>query len=117
DGDGVGLGGDGRLVRDDVAMTGEISLRGRVLPIGGIKEKALGAHRAGIRTIILPKRNEAEIEDLPAEVRDELTFVPVETLDEVLATALMPLGAHPKATLNSVISYTSPSDFVHGREG
>jgi ATP-dependent Lon protease len=107
----------GRLVRDDVAMTGEISLRGRVLPIGGIKEKALGAHRAGIRTIILPKRNEAEIEDLPAEVRDELTFVPVETLDEVLATALLPQGAHPKATLNSMISYTSPSDFVHGREG
>ncbi len=81
----------GRLVREDVAMTGEISLRGRVLPIGGIKEKALGAHRAGIRTIILPKRNLADLDDFPAEVRAELTFVPVETLDEVLATALRPL--------------------------
>jgi len=80
----------GRLVREDVAMTGEISLRGRVLPIGGIKEKALGAHRAGIRTIILPKRNMADLDDLPPEVSRELTFVPVETLDEVLATALRP---------------------------
>ncbi|NTW97505.1 MAG: endopeptidase La, partial [Oscillochloris sp.] len=67
----------GRLVRDDVAMTGEISLRGRVLPIGGIKEKALGAHRAGIRTIILPRRNEADLDDLPREVFAELTFIPV----------------------------------------
>lgn len=82
----------GRLVRDDVAMTGEISLRGRVLPIGGIKEKALGAHRAGVRTIILPRRNEGELEDLPREVFDELTFVPVDTLDEVLATALRKPG-------------------------
>jgi ATP-dependent Lon protease len=80
----------GRLVREDVAMTGEISLRGRVLPIGGIKEKSLGAHRAGIRTIILPKRNMADLDDLPPEVSRELTFVPVETLDEVLATALQP---------------------------
>jgi ATP-dependent Lon protease len=80
----------GRLVREDVAMTGEISLRGRVLPIGGIKEKALGAHRAGIRTIILPKRNMADLDDLPPEVSRELTFAPVETLDEVLATALRP---------------------------
>ncbi|PDW02877.1 endopeptidase La [Candidatus Viridilinea mediisalina] len=80
----------GRLVRDDVAMTGEISLRGRVLPIGGIKEKALGAHRAGIKTIILPRRNLADLDDFPAEVRTELTFVPVDTLDEVLAMALRP---------------------------
>ncbi|KAB8139915.1 endopeptidase La [Chloroflexia bacterium SDU3-3] len=78
----------GRFVRDDVAMTGEISLRGRVLPIGGIKEKALGAHRAGIRTIVLPRRNMDDLDDLPREVFDELTFVPVDTLDEVLATAL-----------------------------
>ena len=93
----------GRLVRDDVAMTGEITLRGRVLPIGGIKEKALGAHRAGIRTIILPRRNEADLDDLPREVFDELTFVPVDTLDEVLATALLKPGEHPRATLNSVL--------------
>lgn len=80
----------GRLVRDDVAMTGEITLRGRVLPIGGIKEKALGAHRAGIRTIILPRRNMDDLDDLPREVFNELTFVGVETLDEVLTTALRP---------------------------
>jgi ATP-dependent Lon protease len=71
-------------------MTGEISLRGRVLPIGGIKEKALGAHRAGIRTIILPKRNMLDLDDLPAAVRAEMTFIPVETLDEVLSIALLP---------------------------
>jgi ATP-dependent Lon protease len=93
----------GRLVRDDVAMTGEMSLRGRVLPIGGIKEKALGAHRAGIHTIILPRRNEADLEDLPREVFNELTFVPVDTLDEVLETALLPAGADQRATLHDVI--------------
>jgi ATP-dependent Lon protease len=80
----------GRLVRDDLAMTGEISLRGRVLPIGGIKEKSLGAHRAGIRTIILPRRNMDDLDDLPREVFDDLTFVPVDTLDQVLAAALLP---------------------------
>ncbi|MCG8349520.1 MAG: endopeptidase La [Chloroflexales bacterium] len=107
----------GRLVRDDVAMTGEITLRGRVLPIGGVKEKALGAHRAGIRTVIIPHRNEADLEDLPSEVRDELTFVPVETLDDVLATALLPLGAHPRATLNSIINLARPEGVIQGKEG
>jgi ATP-dependent Lon protease len=80
----------GRAVRKDVAMTGEITLRGRVLPIGGLKEKVLGAHRAGITTIVLPKANEADIEDIPLEVRDVLEFLPVDTLDEVLAAALLP---------------------------
>jgi len=93
----------GRLVRDDVAMTGEISLRGRVLPIGGIKEKALGAHRAGIRTIVLPRRNEADLEDLPAAVRDELTFVPVDTLDEVLQTALREPLVNPWETMRDML--------------
>jgi ATP-dependent Lon protease len=93
----------GRLVRDDVAMTGEITLRGRVLPIGGIKEKALGAHRAGIRTIILPRRNMDDLDDLPREVFGELTFVPVDTLDEVLATALLKPGEHSQAMLNGVL--------------
>jgi ATP-dependent Lon protease len=79
-----------RPVRRDVAMTGEITLRGRVLPIGGLKEKVLGAHRAGIRTIVLPKQNEADIEDIPDEVRSVLSFHPVEHLEEVLKIALVP---------------------------
>jgi len=79
-----------RAVRQDVAMTGEITLRGRVLPIGGLKEKVLGAHRAGIKTIIIPKGNEADIEDVPEEVRNVLEFHPVETLNEVLKIALVP---------------------------
>jgi ATP-dependent Lon protease len=96
----------GRLVREDVAMTGEITLRGRVLPIGGIKEKALGAHRAGIRTIILPRRNEPELEELPREVFEELSFVPVDTLDEVLTAALLP---HPTATMDNLLAAGEPA--------
>jgi ATP-dependent Lon protease len=80
----------GRPVRKDLSMTGEITLRGRVLPIGGVKEKVLGAHRAGIKHIILPKDNEADIEDIPKEVRDQLTFHTVSTLDEVFNIALLP---------------------------
>ncbi|HEX9129060.1 MAG TPA: endopeptidase La [Gemmatimonadaceae bacterium] len=86
-----------RPVRQDVAMTGEITLRGRVLPIGGLKEKVLGAHRAGIKTIIIPKGNEADIEDVPEEVRKTLEFHPVETLSEVLKIALVPAEAGERA--------------------
>jgi len=78
-----------RKVRRDVSMTGEITLRGRVLPIGGVKEKVLGAHRAGIREVIIPKANEADLEDVPEEVRQQLTFHPVETLRDVLKIALV----------------------------
>ncbi len=78
----------GRPVRPDVAMTGEITLRGRVLPIGGVKEKVLGAERAGITTIILPKENEPDLEDLPREVRDKLQVHLVHELGEVLAFTL-----------------------------
>ncbi|HET8940268.1 MAG TPA: endopeptidase La [Polyangiales bacterium] len=78
----------GRAARKDVAMTGETTLRGRVLPIGGVKEKVLGAHRAGIKHVILPKENEADLDDLPAEVREALTFSCVSTLDEVFQIAL-----------------------------
>jgi ATP-dependent Lon protease len=77
-----------RPVRSDVAMTGEVTLTGRVLPIGGVKEKLLGAYRAGISTIILPKENEADLEDLPDEVTKALEIHPVSTIDEVLAAAL-----------------------------
>ena len=79
----------GRPVRRDVAMTGEITLRGRALPIGGLKEKVLGAHRAGIKHIIIPKQNADDIEDIPEEVQKELTFHPVESLAEVLEIALV----------------------------
>jgi ATP-dependent Lon protease len=78
-----------RKVRSDVAMTGEITLRGSVLPIGGLKEKVLAAYREGMKTIILPKQNERDIEDIPESVREKLEFVPVESMDEVLKTALM----------------------------
>jgi ATP-dependent Lon protease len=88
----------GRPVRKDVAMTGEITLRGRVLPIGGVKEKVLGAHRAGITNIILPKDNEADMEDIPEDVRSLLSFHCVSTLDEVFEIALLPTAtAHGPA--------------------
>jgi len=85
----------GRKVRRDVAMTGELTLTGRVLPIGGVKEKVLGAVRAGIQEIILPQENEADLDDLPETVREGLTIHLVETLDEVLEQALAPGGGHP----------------------
>jgi ATP-dependent Lon protease len=86
----------GRLVRPDVGMTGEITLRGQVLPVGGIKEKVLAAHRSGLKTVILPKRNEADLEDLPEEVRESIQFVFVESVDEVLEAALEPASRKPK---------------------
>jgi ATP-dependent Lon protease len=82
----------GRKVRRDVAMTGELTLTGRVLPIGGLKEKILGAVRAGISEIILPKENEADLEDIPEEVAENLTFHSVEDLDSVIAIALVDKG-------------------------
>jgi ATP-dependent Lon protease len=78
----------GRPARDDIAMTGEITLRGRVLPIGGIKEKVLGAHRAGIRRVLLPTRNEADLDDIPADLRAEMQLVMVDSIDQVLREAL-----------------------------
>ncbi|SFW17246.1 endopeptidase La [Selenomonas ruminantium] len=79
----------GRKVRSDVAMTGEITLRGNVLPIGGLKEKVLAAYREGMKTIVLPKDNEKDIEDIPETVREKLEFRPVESMDEVLKIALL----------------------------
>jgi ATP-dependent Lon protease len=78
----------GIRVRHDVAMTGEISLRGRVLPIGGLKEKVLAAHRAGIKRIVLPERNTADLDEVPAEVKDSLEFIPATKMDQVLEAAL-----------------------------
>ena len=80
-----------RPVRRDVSMTGEITLRGRVLPVGGIREKALAARRAGIKTFILPKKNESDLRDIPKRLRQDLTFVLVENATQVLEAALLPL--------------------------
>jgi ATP-dependent Lon protease len=77
----------GRTVRNDVAMTGEISLRGLVLPVGGIKEKAVAAHRAGIRTVLLPARNRKDLEDIPESVRKEIEFIWLERVEEATAHA------------------------------
>lgn len=75
-------------VRNDIAMTGEITLRGRVLPIGGLKEKSLAAYRAGIKDIIIPTENKADIDDIPKEIRNKLNFIPAESMDVVLENAL-----------------------------
>jgi ATP-dependent Lon protease len=76
-----------RSVREDVGMTGEVTLQGRVLPIGGVKQKVLAAHRNGLKTVILPKANEVDLDDVPQEIRDELEFKLVEHVDEVLQMA------------------------------
>jgi ATP-dependent Lon protease len=84
-------------VRCNVAMTGEITLRGKVLPIGGVKEKLLAAHRLGLRTVILPKDNEKDLEEIPADIQSEMSIRFVEMMDEVLALALeqpLPIAGH-----------------------
>ncbi|MCI0439388.1 MAG: endopeptidase La, partial [Chloroflexi bacterium] len=91
----------GRTVKSHVAMTGEITLRGRVLPVGGIKEKVLAAHRAGIRTIILPRRNESDLDDVPADLRREMTFIFADTVDQVLDNALEPVASPELAGVGS----------------
>jgi ATP-dependent Lon protease len=89
----------GRRVRPDTSMTGEITLSGLVFPVGGIKEKVMSAHRAGIRRIILPARNEGDLEDIPEDVRRELEIIPVSRIAEVLDTALEKLVANPPPPL------------------
>jgi ATP-dependent Lon protease len=98
----------GIRVRHDVAMTGEISLRGRVLPIGGLKEKTLAAHRAGIKRVLVPERNKADLDEVPKEVRDELEFVFVSKLDEVLEAALESMPQPSQAYLDEVAKRESP---------
>jgi ATP-dependent Lon protease len=82
-----------RPVKSTVGMTGEVTLQGRVLPIGGVKQKVLAAHRAGLKEVILPKRNEGDLDDVPDQVREEMTFHVVETIDDVLCVALSELAA------------------------
>jgi ATP-dependent Lon protease len=80
----------GRPVKHTVGMTGEVTLQGRVLPIGGLKQKVLAAHAAGLTDVIIPERNRADLDDVPEDVKSDLSFHPVMTLDEVLALALEP---------------------------
>jgi ATP-dependent Lon protease len=86
----------GQNVRDDVAMTGEISLRGLVLPIGGVKEKVLAAHRAGIRTVLLPARNKKDFEEIPEQARQQLKFVWLENVEDALDAVFQ--GSSQRAT-------------------
>jgi ATP-dependent Lon protease len=99
----------GRPVRQDVAMTGEITLSGLVLPVGGIREKALAAHRFGIRTVVLPALNEPDLVELPEEIRREMTFVPAETLEEVIRVAI-PEGAMAQTTDAETVTTHAESD-------
>jgi ATP-dependent Lon protease len=80
----------GRPVKSTVGMTGEVTLQGRVLPIGGLKQKVMAAQAAGLSEVILPERNESDLDDLPADVRKQMRFYPVRSIDEVLALALEP---------------------------
>jgi ATP-dependent Lon protease len=81
-----------RPVRREVGMTGEITLRGRVLPIGGLKEKVMAAHRAGLKTMIVPKKNEKDMVEIPKKILSDLKFILVEHMDEVLKEALLPVS-------------------------
>jgi ATP-dependent Lon protease len=99
----------GRAVSKEVAMTGEITLRGRVLPIGGLKEKSLAAHRAGIRKVLVPKDNARDLQDVPECIREELEFVTVSHMDEVLAHALVG-GLPPVHVLESGAGGTGGED-------
>ncbi len=97
-------------------MTGEITLRGQVLPVGGIKEKVLAAHRAGLKTIILPKRNENDLDDLPQEVRDSMKFVLVDNVQAALDAALLPVEKKPRSKAGDHIVPTGKVRSKHGRK-
>ncbi|MDQ2997175.1 MAG: endopeptidase La [Chloroflexota bacterium] len=102
----------GRPIKENLAMTGEITLRGKVLPIGGVKDKVLAAHRAGIRTIILPKRNERDIDDIDEEARDELLFVFADRMEEVLDAALSSRTVEPPVVSNERVQVQDTTDVV-----
>jgi ATP-dependent Lon protease len=97
----------GRTARSDTAMTGEISLRGLVLPIGGVKEKVLAAARAGITTVLLPSRNKKDLEDVPEAARNQVCFVWLDRVDDAIAAALVPAEGHDRAS--SMGQETSPT--------
>ena len=104
----------GRLVRRDVAMTGEVTLRGRVLPIGGLKEKTMAALRNGMKTVIIPKENEKDLQDIDPVVRKALHFIPVETVDAVFAAALVP---ESQADAVEHLTLTADSAYTEVRHG
>jgi ATP-dependent Lon protease len=94
-----------RPIHGRLAMTGEISLSGRVLPVGGIKEKILAAHRAGVTTVILPRRNEKNlVEDVPSSVRGAMTFHLVESIEEVIALAFDDMAASPPFPVSAAVT-------------
>ena len=95
----------GRLVRPYVGMTGEITLRGQVLPVGGIKEKVLAANRFGLKTVILPRRNEADLDDLPDEIRRDIKFVFADTVEEVLEAALESPEVNQASLVSEALHY------------
>ena len=106
----------GKPVRHDVAMTGEITLRGKVLPVGGIKEKVLAAHRAGIKTLVLPTRNEKDLIDVPNDVRDQLDIHLVDKIDDALAVALSPAPAKPRGAQPPIPPPTGGDRGTHDTE-
>ena len=98
----------GKAVKRDVAMTGEITLRGKVLPIGGLKEKTLAAYRAGVKTVIIPKKNEKDLADIDGEVRQHLNFITASTVFDVLENAL--------TDQSEIIAIVNPSAAVCKKE-
>jgi ATP-dependent Lon protease len=99
-----------RPVRRDLAMTGEVTLRGKVLEIGGVKEKVLAAYRAGLREVMMPRSNEKDLRDIPAEVRDAMKFTFVADMDDVLREALLPVPEAPLA--DALTEPDAPKDLV-----
>ena len=99
----------GRPVSRNIAMTGEVTLRGRVLPIGGLKEKSLAARRAGFKTILIPRRNEKDLEDIPKNVKKDLHFVLVDSMDQVLKKALLSPQQGRTAAAGKTASHAKPA--------
>jgi ATP-dependent Lon protease len=105
-----------RPIRHDVAMTGEVSLRGKVLAVGGLRDKALAAHRAGFRAMLYPAANENDLEDIPRDVRDHLELVPVETMDDVFAVALHRVIV-PRKVGDEYVIEVNEGDLLPGEKG
>ena len=103
----------GIAVHHEVAMTGEITLRGRVLPIGGLKEKVFAAYRAGIKTIIIPKDNEKDLEEIPENIRSKIKFVMANTMEDVLSVALTKNVFTHDVVEKSVVEFSGTTEYHH----